>query len=109
MRERTPPFREMLQAVKNEDEVSKLKRTCTRTPTFLYLRIGQSTVVKDLQQKVPYFAMRLFKLIQQQDLIWLPANGLGQDSPFLKRVERERGMEGGEKGEQKSKYVTIII
>jgi len=48
-----------------------------------HLRVSQSAVVKDLQQQIPDFAMRLLELVQQQDLVRLATNGFGQDASFL--------------------------
>ncbi len=42
------------------------------------LRVGQSTVFQDLQQRVEHVGVRLFDLVEEHDRERLAANGLGQ-------------------------------
>ncbi len=49
----------------------------------LALSIGQTTVIQDLQQRVPDFRMRLFDFVEQDHPVWAAADGFGQLTTFL--------------------------
>ena len=42
------------------------------------LRIGENTVLQNLQQEVEYIRMSLFYFVKQDDGVWLRANLIGQ-------------------------------
>src|SRR6266852_3440280 len=59
----------------DDDRIAEVHR-----PT---MSVGQTAVVEDLQQRIEDFRMRLFDLVEQDDLVWPTPYGFGELSALI--------------------------